>query len=195
MGQQTSTQTVQTTPANSQENAIIAALQQIMSQSSGQLGDLGNLAAGKIGGPTAEDKRLVQESIGLTADTAEKQMRAVLDRLGANLDESLAAKGIQGSSIEGFQQAGLRQQGLQDILAMVNQSRQEGANTLLNLPFQRANTQIGANQALFQRIAGASQPALSALLQSRLTNQTQTTKQPMFTGGDFLKLGGLAAGL
>jgi hypothetical protein len=186
MGQQTTTESVETQAAGGQETALLNALQQILQQSQGQLGDLSDLAQGQVGGPTAEDRRLVEQSIGSATDAAEVRLRAALDRLGANLDEELAAKGIQGSSIEGFKEAGLRSQAFDQILGMTNQARGEGANALLNLPFQRAGVQLGANQALFQRIAGAAAPSLQSLLQSRLANVTQTTKQPFVTGGEIL---------
>jgi len=157
-------------------------LSQILGDSAGQLGNLGDLANGQVGGPTAEDRALVEGSIGATTDIAERQLKQVLSRLGANLDEDLAARGIQGSSIEGFNRAGLQAGAFDQISNMVDRSRVEGSQALMNLPFQRAGVQLGANAELFNRIAGTSQPSLQALLQSRLGNATTTQRSPFISG-------------
>jgi hypothetical protein len=182
-------------PAKSgQEKSLIDFLSQLAQQAGLQLGDLTKLASGEVGGPTAEDKRLVQESIGFTTDIATRGLEDVTSQLSANLGESLSARGIQGSSIEAVDQALLRRGLGQDAASMIDKSRIQGGQALLNLPFQRAGVQLNANQLLFNRITGGALPALQSLLQERLAQGTTTQTQSGFGAGDLLQLGGTVGG-
>ena len=164
-------------------------LSQLGRGAAGQLGDLGAMAGGQLGGPTAEDVRLVEESIGTTRDIAQRQAQQALSQLGAQTREQMAGRGIQGSSIEGLQNVLNQAFTQQQLMDMIQQSQLQGGQALMNLPFQRAGLQLSANQALFNRIVGASQPSLANLLQSRLAQTTRTEKHSGGQLGQFLQLG------
>lgn len=188
-----STETSQTTtiPGRSgQENEILRLLAEVAGGAGGQLGDLTALAGGDLSAlsPSGADQELVNQSIMRAAEMARRAMRQQLAVGGAALDEELAARGIQDSSIEGFRRAGLESGALDMIANMVDQARQEGGQALMNLPFQRAATQLNANQALFNRIMGAGGLVSQTNLQERLAQPSTTAKTP-FSAGQALQLG------
>ena len=163
-------------------------LSQLGRGAAGQLGDLGAMAGGQVGMPMPSDVRLVEESIGTTRDIAQRQAQQALSQLGAQTREQMAGRGIQGSSIEGLQNILNQAFTQQQLMDMIQQSQLQGGQALMNLPFQRAGLQLSANQALFNRIVGASQPSLANLLQSRLG---QTTRVAETTPGalEYFKVG------
>ena len=180
MGQQ-KTETKTTIPGRSQqESNILQLLAEISRGSAGQLGDLGALAGGDLSalGVTAQDRQLAEQAIGSARDIAMRSMQQLGAQSQAQLGEQLASRGMLGSSTEGLQRM-LAQLGLEQNAAnMISQAQGQQANALMNLPFQRAQTQLGANQALFQRLTGSATPALQSMLQERLaqgsTTQTMT---------------------
>ena len=187
----TETTTAQTIPGRGgQENAILRLLAQLSEEAGGQLGDLGALAGGDLSalGPSGLDQELVSQSITRAGEMARRALQGQLQVSGAGLEEELAARGIQGSSIEGFRRAGLEAGAFSQITNVVEQARQEGGQALMNLPFQRAAVQLNANQALFNRIMGAGGLVAQQGLQERLAQPTQVQKTP-FSMQQGLQLG------
>lgn len=187
----TSTTTTQTIPGRGQqESDILKLLAELTGDAGGQLGDLGQLAQGDLSmlGPSGQDQELVSQSITRAAEMARRALQGQLQLGGANLDEELAARQVQGSSIEGFRRAGLEAGAFNQILNVTEGAAQRGGEALLNLPFQRANVQLNANQALFNRILGAGGLVAETGLQERLAQPTQTTKTP-FSAAQGLQLG------
>jgi hypothetical protein len=185
----TSTITTQTIPGRGQqESDILKLLAELTGDAGGQLGDLGQLAQGDLSmlGPSGQDQELVSQSITRAAEMARRALQGQLQLGGANLDEELAARGIQGSSIEGFRRAGLEAGAFNQILNVTEGAAQRGGEALLNLPFQRANVQLNANQALFNRILGAGGLVAQTGLQERLA---QPTTETPFSAAQGLQLG------
>jgi hypothetical protein len=190
MGQQKTTQTTTIPGAGSQENSLMLLLQRLAQQASGQLGDLSGLASGKMMGPTEEDRRLVQQTIGATADIGQRELQRVLGPIMAQLNEGSAGRNIGGSSIESLNKA-LQGQEMGGRLAdLLSQAQGQGAQALLNLPGQRAELQIGANQALFNMLTSAANPVLANQLQSRLAQPTTTQESPAMDWGQIFQTAG-----
>lgn len=164
-------------PRSGTEQSLIELFSKIAQEAGGQLGDLdiSSLLSGQGLVPSASDKQLVSESIGATGDMARRQLEETVRGQNLNLDEVLSSRGIQGSSIESVQR-GLVARGANDQFANILDSvRREGANALLQLPYQRAGIQLSANQALMQRL-GLGNNLLTTGLQERMANATTTGK-------------------
>ena len=193
MGQQSQqTQTTQTDvpAATGNEAQLLNLLSQLGLSAGGQLGDLSALAAGQMGAPTQADRDLVEQSVGASTDIARRQLEQEIQQLMAQMDEQLAARGIQGSSIEAVNRGQVFGRGLDQIANMLSQQQAMGAQSLMNLPFQRAQTQIGANQALMQRLTGTAGAVMGTGLQERLAGATTRTSQTQNPGMiDYLKVG------
>lgn len=196
MGQQKSTTTVNVPQAGRQEKELVALLQQLAQGALGQFGDLSSLAGGDLSGlgPTGQDQELIAESLGFTGDIARRELEKLSTQSQAQLTEALTAGGQSGSSIESVKRAMLEADLNRQLAGLIDQQRIAGNQALINLPFQRANVALGANQALFQQLAGAAGPALQSLLQGRLANVTQTEMRPFITGGELAKVGAKVAG-
>lgn len=197
MGAAKQTQESQSTiqKASGSESQLLQMLSQLGLSAGGQMGDLSQLAAGNIG-PTAQDRELVEQSVGASTDIASRQLEQQIQQLMAQLDEQLAARGIQGSSIEAVNRGQVFGQGVNAQANLLSQQQQLGAQSLQNLPFQRAQAQIGANQALFQRLMGASGQVVGGGLQERLAGASTRTTQTQQPGAiDMINAGANLAGV
>lgn len=199
MGTKKETQTTETSiaPRSAPEQQLMQMLTQLGIDTSGQLGDLSQLASGQGLVPTAADQSLVEQSIGASSDIARRQLEDFVSQQQLGLDEAMSARGIGGSSIESMNRAIIGRDAQRQMANMLSQQQQQGAQALMQLPFQRANTQLNANQALFQRLAGAVNPALSTALQERLAQQKQVTTNESsgMSTGDWLAIGGQVGAL
>jgi hypothetical protein len=186
------TEVTQTIPGQSgQTQQLLALLSQLSSGQAGQLGDLSKLAQGQFGGPTGSDIELIAQSIGRAGELAQNQLLTQFPVIAAQQREGLAARGGSegsGQTVQAILQ-GLGQQ--QAISQSVLQAQQQGGQALFQLPQQRAQLQIGANQALFSNIINAANPVLNTDLQQRLA-QTTTTQ---FTPPNFAQIGKTAAAI
>lgn len=193
MGQKTLTQTNTIPGRSGQEDAILRLLQQVLKSSGGQLGDLSKLASGDMSalGPTGADRDIVARSIGAARDIAARNMETTTAEQQAQLGEVLGQRGIQGSSIESVQRAILQRDAQRAIMNNVDTAAQEGGQALLALPTQRAGIQIGANAELMNRLTGAGGLSLNAMLQERLAQSKQTTKEK---GASWGELGSILQG-
>lgn len=156
------------------------------------MGNLGGLAGGDLSalGPSGADRELIAKSIGATTDMARRSLQQLSAEGQARLGETLTGLGQQDSSQESVQRAILERDLLRNAQDLISQQQIQGSQALMNLPFQRAGVQLGANQALFQQLIGSAAPALQSLLQGRLSQTTTEQKQPFLTGGDILGLAG-----
>ena len=178
MGSSTTTQTNTIPQAGGQEAGLRQLLASLGQQAGGQFGDLSQLAQGNIGGPTEQDRQLVEQSIGASADIARRELERTLAELQGQLGEQLSSRGIQGSSIEAVQRGQLGARGLDQIANLLSQESAQGGQALMNLPFQRAQTQLGANQTLLQRLTGTGGLGAQLGLQERLAQGTSTQETP-----------------
>ncbi len=147
-----------------------------------------------ISSPTAQDRTLVAEAQNATGDIAKRQLEDLLRTANLGLDESLSARGVQGSSIESAQRAGVARDASRQIADLIDRQRQESASALINLPFQRAGVQISANQALLQQL-GLGNVVANQGLQERLSQLTTTNTQTEsgISSGELVQLAGVAA--
>lgn len=149
---------------NQQIDQLLAALTQQGSAAGAQMGNLGGLAAGNIG-PNAQDQALVQQSIGASGDMARRQLEQFLAEAMPQVSSDAAARGLSGSSIEAANRAITMRGASQQFADLMSQQQQQGAQALMQLPFQRAQTQMGANQLLFQQLMGAVTPVTNTRMQ------------------------------
>ncbi len=179
MGQKKTTQTTETSiaPRTGQEQQLLQALTSLGISSADQLGDLSQLASGQGLVPTSQDQALVEQSIGASSDIARRQLEDFVGQQQLGLDESLSARGVQGSSIESVNRAVIGRDANRQFANLASAEAGRGADALMQLPFQRANVQLNANQALFQRLSGSSNQVLSQALQERLAQSTSTSTQ------------------
>jgi len=164
-------------------------LQQVAQGGFDQLGDLQQLAQGQVSGPTGADIELIKNTIGRTSEIAQNELSTMNAILGAQGREQLTSRGQSGASAEVLgtlmNQLGTSQQVGSSIL----QAQQQGGKALMNLPFQRAQLQLSANQQLFNRIIGAGGLGLQVPLQERLAQTTTTQSSSGFDINDAARLG------
>lgn len=130
-----------------------------------------------MGGPNQYDLDLVQQSIGATGDMARRQMQMASTQGQAQLGEVLSSKGQTSSSIEDVKRMLMELGFDQNVANMVNQQQIQGSQALMQLPFQRANTQMNANQLLFNQLTGSAGMNLQTQLGERLAQTTTKTEQ------------------
>lgn len=173
MGSKTTTEDtrseVRAKPRTADESQAIQQLLELGRQAGLELGNMQQVADT----PSSADKRLVNESIGLAGQTATDEMKRAIEAIMAQQSEMLAARGLQGSSIEAVGAGQIGSQGLQEIAKLLNASRAEGGNALLNLPLQRKGMQLNEKQQLYAQLVGSSTPVLSHSLQERLGTATR----------------------
>jgi hypothetical protein len=186
----------QLAPRSAQEQQLLDALSSLTKGAGSQLDldALGRLASGEGLQPTAEDRRLTEESFGLTNQMAERALEDFVREQNLGLDEQLSARGMQGSSIEAVNRGLVRRDAGRQLADILDQSRREQAQSLMQLPFQRAGMQLNANQQLFNQIIGGAQPALRFGLNERIADIDTTgfgeqteTMQPSFV--DYMNAG------
>lgn len=164
-----------------EEQRYMEFFKRMQTQAAGQLGDLGGLAQGDLSklGPTGADQELAAQAIMRTREIAQRELEAASGEMQAQLGEQLASRGMQGASIEAVQRGMLTRSMQQELAKMLLASQQQQGEALMNLPFRRAEVALGANQALFNQIAGMSQMPYQGLLNARLAQTTKTSSQTM----------------
>lgn len=189
----TKTTTTNTIPeAGSQETALRDLLKKFAESQAGQFGDLSKLAQGQVGGPTADDLALISQTLGRTQDITQRNLSALSQEGQARLGEQLAAQGLSGSG-EAFNRAMLERDLVRQGADLSDRSRIEANQALMQLPFQRAQVQLGATQTLQQGMFGAANPLLQSFLGERQAQGTQTTETPMSPAQAIAMGGSLAA--
>jgi len=109
---------------------------------------------------TEEDQALANQAFDFTRQAASSQFERGSNDLARAISGAFAERGLSGSTMEAAQ-AGIAQRGMQDqLFQMLNQSRAEQAQSLLQLPLQRQQVQNQTNATLFDAIIRATQPAL-----------------------------------
>lgn len=192
-GESSQTTTTSIPGRSGQSNDILALLAQLAQRFGGQMGDISGLAQGQIGGPTGQDMQLIQQGIGSIADMANRQATRSSQLGQARLGDQMG--GMQGSSGESVQRAIMETQLQDQINNRLDQASAQGSQAAMQLPFQRAQMQMSANQQLFQQLAGASNPILQHNLQERMAQPTTTTTQQQgMSLQDMIKIGAAIGG-
>ncbi len=151
-------------------------------------GDIRNLDFGI----TDQDKQQVEDSIGATSDMARSNLEKALPGILAQISGQTGARGLAGSSIEANNRAGAGAQALQGLQEILAREQSQGAMSLLQIPGQRADRQLGKQRLLFDNLVGSITPQLNSenniLKQQTALDQAEKDSQSSFLG----KLGGLA---
>ena len=190
MGSQTSTQQSSIPGRTGAENEIEQMLRAFIEQAQGQMGDLSDLASGNLQA-SGQDRAFLQESIGAGRDIAERQARRSYEDASRMTEEDLLGRGMDQSTIDAVTQA-LQGRQYQDTMDNIgSQAQGQMATGMMQLPFQRAQTQLNANQLLLQRLMGGAQTIMGHNLQERMGQQTVTSQQPQ----DWAALAGQGAQL
>lgn len=134
-------------------------LAQMTAGTAGQFGDLSQLASGQLQ-LNPQDRALIQQAQEASGQQAQQQMEQQMQTILRQLEDTAIGRGIQGSSLEAVNNALIGQDFQRQLAQMAMQQQGQAANQMLNMPFQRAGTQINANQALMQRLVGGSQVGL-----------------------------------
>ena len=181
MGSQTATSTVTVPERTATEDELEQIIMQLIRETPGQLGDLSALARGDLRA-SSEDRRLLDESIGAGRDIAERGARRAYEDSTRMVEEDLLGRGLDQSTISAITQA-LQGRAFQDTMANVgSQAQEQMATGMLQLPFQRAQTQMSANQILLQKLLGGLDSTRTANLNERLNQPTTTTQKPFDWG-------------
>ena len=194
MGSRKTTERVETTmrPRSAQEQQMLNLLSQFAQQSGGQLDmrALGQLASGQGLQSTPEDQRLVEQAFTSTSDIAKRSLEDFVRAGNLGLDETLSARGVQGSSIEGIERGMLNRDATRQLATMLDQARGQSAQALMQMPFQRAGVQLSANQQLFNQLLQGASGASQFGLQERIADidTIGKTKTP-FSFGEALDIG------
>jgi hypothetical protein len=117
----------------------------------------------------------------------EQQLNAFM----AQMDEEMARRGVQGSSIELARQGTIGENFMKYLERSLGQEQLQGSQALMNLPFQRAGVQLGANQQLVNQLIGMGNPTLQHGLNERINQgtTTQTQESKGFTPTELMQLG------
>ena len=193
MGTQKTTTTSTIPEAGAQEAGLRTLLQRLIESSAGQFGDLSALAQGEVGGPTADDLALIASTLGRTRDITQRNLSVLSQEGQARLSERFAAQGMTGASSEFVDRAILERDLLRQGGNLMDRSRIEANQALMQLPFQRAQVQLGANQTLLQGLLGMANPLLQGLQQDRALSGTTVQEMPGMTPAQAIQLGGSLA--
>lgn len=191
-----SSSTVTTTipKAGAQETAARDTLNELGTRGMGQLGNLSDLASGKLQ-ISPEDAALIRQIQELTGEAGRRQMQSNYEVMAGEVEDQLLQGGIAKSSMEAVKQALLGKQ-LQDSL---DQSALQGqitsAQQLRQGMYDTANLRLNTNQLLLNQILGGAGAVADMGLRERLAQTTTTTT----SGGlgslvDMASLAGLGLG-
>ena len=189
MGDQVSTTTNYAGPQSTQAREFLRQLQQAGAGATGQMGDLSNLAAGNL--------ELSPQMMALIQQIQEQSMQAARGQQDINMQQTLRgledsniARGIDESSLAAVNQALLGQQQMADLNALTAGGQVQASQMMLNAPFQAAQTQMGANQALLNRLVQPAQVGVNYDAMIRGMTGSQQTAQPFNMAGSLFQLGG-----
>ena len=195
MGDQKTTTTRELGTQSAEAGNFMQMLQQLAEQAGVQLGDLGDIAGGDLSA-TPEDRRLIEESAGAASDIARRQAEDAYTFARGQTEETLISRGVDDSTIGAVTEAIQGKQYQQQLADIASQQQGQVASGLMQMPFQRAEAQISANQAILQRILGGSGQVLNYDLQTRLGSTTQEETKPfdyMSTGAGLGQIGATVA--
>lgn len=193
MGSKTTTQTqASNVPAASAGEAELRSyLMSISRQAGSQMGDLSGIASGADLKLTPEDEELLNQLVNAPAASSRTALEGQFRQQNAGLEARLGATGQKDSSIEMVKRlllSGDQSNALKDV--ELERMRAYGEYGMA-LPFQRAQTRIGANSQLLAQL-GVANPVLQSFLQERLGNTSTTSMTkgspmqylaPLFSGG------------
>lgn len=169
-------------PRSAQERRLAQMLERVAGAAEGGLGNINAIASGDLSALSASgaDRALIEEAASASSDIANRQIDEALKRASRTVGERATAQGIDESSIEAALQALAAGEAVRSSADVADRSRQFTAESMLNLPFQRANLQLGANAQLFNQLVAASSPVLEMGLRERMAQAKTETKGTSF---------------
>ena len=195
MGTQQEQTTTRTLPGMGNQEAGARNILEELMGATGQLGDLTDLAQGNFS-LSPQDISLLQEIQRLSGDSARLEMGRNLDFASSDLEEQLLARGVEGSSIEGLQQGLLNTEALHGLNQSSIQGQINTADQMRQHVFDKAGTQLNANQIILNRILQGAGTLGEMGLQERLAQGSETTTMKQSGAGAIAgqlgQLGGLA---
>jgi hypothetical protein len=177
MGSEQTTQG-QAGPQSAQARSILDTFAGIASGSAAQMGDMTDIAAGNFN-ITPEQQAMINEAQNASGGVARSNMDQNMEQVLRQLEDANIGKQITGGSLEAVNNALVGQQGLRDTDMLNMQQQGQAAEMGLNTPFQAANSQVQANQALMQRLVGTGGATLNydAAIRDMNASGTQNTEQ------------------
>ena len=182
MGEQKITTTRELGEQSPEAQNFMKMLSQMAEQAGVQLGDLSGIAGGDLSA-TAGDRKLIEESAGAAFDIAQRQAEDAYTFAKGQTEETLLQRGVDDSTIGAVTTALQGKQYQQTLADISSQQQGQVASGLMQMPFQRAEAQISANQAILQRILGGSGQVLNYDVQSRLGAGSEEENKPFDYAG------------
>lgn len=189
-----STATTTIPKAGAQETAARGTLQDLGTRGLGQLGNLGDLAAGKLqASPYEQD--LIRQIQELTGQAARKEAQSNYELMASDVEGQLLEGGLAKSSIEAVKQALLGKQLQSSLDQSALQGQITSAQQLRQGMYDRAGVQLNANQLLLNQILGGSGAVAQMGLQERIAQPTTKTSSGGLGGlTDLAGMAGLGLG-
>ena len=147
-----------------------------------------DLAAGKLE-INAQDRVMVQQAQDATGQLAMSQMEQGMEQAMRMAEAQGLDRGIEGSSLEAVNNALIGQDMQRQIAQLAMQQQAQGAQQLMNMPMQRAQSTMNANQILMNRLVQGAQVGLGYDQGIRQLNQTRTSEKPSDLPGQVLGMG------
>ncbi len=173
--------------ASEGEKRLMNLIQQISGEASTEFSSMKGLTSGESLKLSPEDLALIEQAVGSQTQSATAALREDFKLQNAAMRDELRGIGQDDSSMElvrRLAQGGEQARALESVRL---QGAQLGAQYGMQLPFQRANTQIAANSAVLAKL-GVMNPALQNFLQARLAGTGQTSTQSGFSLGELAPL-------
>lgn len=177
-----STTTTTIPKAGAQENRARDMMEQLGTRGLGQLGNLEDLASGKLQ-LSPEDAALIRQIQELTGEAARNEMKSNYELSASQVEGQLLEGGLAKSSIEAVQQALLGKQMQSSLDQSALQGQITSAQQMRQGMYDTAGIKLNANQLLLNQILGGAGGLAEMGLRERLAQTTTTTS----SGG----LGGL----
>jgi hypothetical protein len=138
---------------------------------------------------TQQDRDLVNQSQDAMAQMARIRAERAMEDAARQSEAQMLERGLDSSSIEAINNALLGQQFQDQMGQIALQQQAQGSEALMNMPFQRAQTTMNANQLLMNRLVQGAQVGLGYDRGIRQLNQTTETSKPSNLPGQILGMG------
>jgi hypothetical protein len=190
-GSSTTTTESSTLPGmGTQEAGARATLEQLSKGGMGQLGNLKDLASGKLQ-LSPEDMALIRQIQELTAKQAQESVKSNYDLMASQTAGETLQRGISGSSIDAVNQALLGKQLQSSLDQSALQGQITSADQMRKGMYENAGIKLNANQLLLNQIMGGSEALGRMGLEERLAQKTTTQKSTESPGVGAFVLKGL----
>lgn len=184
-----STTTVTIPKAGKDETAARGMLSELGSRGLGQLGNLSDLASGKLQ-ISPEDEALVKRIQELTAEASRNEVKSNYEMMAGEVEGQLLEGGLAKSSIEAVKHALLGKQLQSSLDSSAIQGQITSAQQLREGMYNNAGIKLNANQLLLNQILGGAGGVAEMGLRERIAQPTQTTTSNGL--GSLVDLAGMA---